>query len=113
MNKRVPRGILTVGVRGLTPTPLAKVKLNETFYTQITIDYTTKTYQLSIQTQTKLVHSVRQPFKHDRRWTRGINFYFGGNRTAPQKVQVSLLPIKSMPPFKSMSKTIGHESKKH
>ena len=86
------------------PAPLAKVKLDETFYTQITIDYHSKTYKLSIQTQTQIFHSIPQPFSHQRKWTRGINFWFGGNRTAPKTVQVSLTPIKDLPPINNSSK---------
>lgn len=69
--------------------PLVTVQRGDTLSINLKIDYTAKIYRWSIQTpEQEARHEM--PFQHNNKRCSLINFYFGGNQPAPQKVSVQM-----------------------
>ena len=74
--------------RDMFPT-LITTKRGELIEIKLAVDYDLKKYKWTIQAgEKKVEHEMN--FKHNNNFCSLINFYFGGNREAPQRVSAEI-----------------------
>ena len=76
------------GGRDMFP-PLLKVKRGKDFSVILHIDYSKKEYTWVLKKE-GVTKSHTMKFTHRKKWCSYINFYFGGNRKAPQRISVQM-----------------------
>lgn len=76
------------GGRDMFPT-MMRVRRGEPFTVALKVDYEENTYQWKM-TKEGFETQHEMPFNHGGGWCGFINFYFGGNQPAPQKVSCQM-----------------------
>jgi len=73
--------------------PLLKVKRGEEVSVSIEVDYKNKAYTVRLKSKNGQAQN-RKKFFHNRTRCGQINFYFGGNRTAPQDISILMKEVE-------------------